>query len=130
MTTQLRLSQILNTEQYTENEAEQSTISTSFVDATSLTFNSSGTSYLIFASLEGLSTADKQFLEVRLIIDGVVEANNVVLSDKEIDLWFPFTTFKLVGLLKGQRNISLQFRSVSGSEVKVRRCRIFIMDMS
>jgi hypothetical protein len=92
--------------------------------------NSTGTTYLVFVSAEGLCVAKDNDLEVRLIIDGVTEAASFIVSIKSSDKWFGYSTHCLLSLLAGPRNISLEFQSISGGTVKIRRARIFAFDLS
>jgi len=128
--TELHLSQILNTEQYVLNESEQSTVSTTFVPAASISVSSPGTTYAIFLSAEGLASTTQTQLEVQLLVNSDIVASSFIVPIKDNNYWYPYSTMYITGLVPGTHEISFQFRAANGTSVSVRRVRIFIMDLS
>ena len=132
MATQLRLSQILNTEvKIKDDTVTTSSLGvTTWINKLTLPFTSAGQDWLIFLNAEMNVSDITEFAGLRVRIDGVSVSNVSAVARDLSNVYYPYSGMNFGSLSSGSHTITMDFRSSTGLPVSIRRARIFLFDLS
>jgi len=108
---------------YTESEAEQTTTSTTYVDAARLKFVADAGDYIVVAAFEFYGTSSSYTANARLLIEGVEEGVNT--QNATGTYRYSIGWIKKVTFSAGLKTINIQFNSDTGNTTYIRNIHLF-----
>lgn len=130
--TRLKLSQILNTEVKLKDDSVSTSPNgdTSWLTKLTLPFTSNGQNWIIWGNAEANVSNTNEHVGIRIRLNGVSVGNVSAVARDLPNIYYHYSCMDFGSVPAGNNTITLEYRSMTGLPVSIRRARLFLMDLS